>query len=135
MSKKSSSQANQTTTSQPITLQDIDGVAIAGNTGSSINITDGGAIKGGLDLAGLTVEKAAELTLGLVAEQSKATRSALDFATKGLDKSTDSENKAYGFAMSAGRSDVAVMQDTIKAVMIVVGIITGGYVLSKWGKA
>jgi len=76
----------------------------------------------------LTIEKAAELTLGLVAAQSDASRSAFDFATQ-------STAKGYDFAMSAGRSDVAVMQDTIKAVMIIAGIITGGYVLSKWGKA
>lgn len=127
MSKKSSSQANQTTTSQPITLQDIDGIAIAGNTGSNLSITDGGAIQGGLDLAGLTVEKAAELTLGLVAEQASASRRALDFATQ-------STTKGYEFAMNAGRSDVATMQDTTQKIMIMVGIVAAAWVLHSWGK-
>lgn len=127
MSKKSSSQANQTTTSQPITLQDIDGIAIAGNTGSNIEITDGGAIQGGLDLAGLTVEKAAELTLGLVAEQANASRGALDFAMQ-------SATKGYDFAMNAGRSDVATMQDTTQKILIMVGIVAAAWVLHSWGK-
>ena len=32
MSKKAKSEANQTTTSQPITLQDVEGVTFAGNS-------------------------------------------------------------------------------------------------------
>lgn len=129
MSKKSSSQANQSTTSKPLTLQDVDGLTFAGNeVGGSINITDGGAIKGGLDLAGLTVEKAAELTLGLVAAQSDASRAALDFAT-------GSAARGYDFAMSAGRSDIALIQDGGRGLLILAGIIAGAYVLSKWGKA
>lgn len=119
MSKKSSSQANQTTTSMPITLQDVDGITLAGNSGA-INITDGGAIKGGLDLASLTVEKAAELTLGLVSGQAKASQESMD--------------KGLAFAMSAGRSDVAVMQDTTKKILVMVGIIAAAYVLHGWAK-
>lgn len=121
MSKKSKSEANQTTTSQPITLQDVEGITFAGNStgGGSINITDGGAIEGSLDLAGLTVEKAAELTLGLVAAQAQTSREAMD---KGLT-----------FAMNAGRSDVATMQDTTQKIMIIVGIVAGAWVLHGWG--
>jgi len=128
VSKKSSSEANQTTTSQPITLQDVEGVTFAGNStgGGGISITDGGAIKGGLDLAGLTIEKAAELTLGLVAAQSAASRSALDFATQ-------SAAKGYDFAMSAGRSDIALIQDGGRGLLILAGILAGAYVLSRWG--
>mgnify|MGYP000754727119 CR=1 FL=1 len=122
MSKKAKSEANQTTTSQPITLQDVEGVTFAGNStgGGSINITDGGAIKGGLDLAGLTVEKAAELTLGLVAGQAQASQAAMD--------------KGLAFAMNAGRSDVATMQDTTQKILYMVGIVAAAYVLSMWGK-
>lgn len=122
MSKKSSSEANQTTTSQPITLQDVSGVTFAGNStgGGAINITDGGAIKGGLDLASLTVEKAAELTLGLVSGQAQASAAAMD--------------KSLAFAMNAGRSDVATMQDTTQKILIMVGIIAAAYVLHGWGK-
>lgn len=122
MSKKSSSQANQTTTSQPITLQDVEGVTFAGNStgGGAITITDGGAIAGGLDLASLTVEKAAELTLGLVAGQAAASRDAMD--------------KGLAFAMNAGRSDVATMQDTTQKILIMVGIVAGAWVLHSWGK-
>lgn len=122
MSKKSSSEANQTTTSQPITLQDVSGVTFAGNStgGGAINITDGGAIKGGLDLASLTVEKAAELTLGLVSGQAQASAAAMD--------------KSLAFAMNAGRSDVATMQDTTQKILIMVGIIAAAYVLHGWSK-
>lgn len=129
MSKKSSSQANQTTTSQPITLQDVEGVTFAGNStaGGGITITDGGAIQGGLDLASLTVEKAAELTLGLVAQQAAAGAAAIN-AVKG------SADKAYQFAMSAGRSDIALIQDGGRGLLILAGIIAGAYVLTKWGK-
>lgn len=129
MSKKSSSQANQTTTSMPITLQDVEGVTFAGNStgGGAITITDGGAIQGGLDLAGLTVEKAAELTLGLVAQQARAGEAALQ-AVRG------SADQAFNFAMSAGRSDIALIKDGGRGLLILAGIIAGAYVLSKWGK-
>ena len=103
----------------PITLQDVEGITLAGNSGA-INITDGGAIKGGLELAGLTVEKAAELTLGLVSGQARASQDAMD--------------KGLAFAMSAGRSEVATMQDTTQKIMIMVGIIAAAWVLHGWVK-
>jgi hypothetical protein len=123
---KSKPQTSQTTTSRPVTLQDVEGITIAGNEASSFALTDGGAIAGSLDLAGLTVEKAAALTLGLVAAQSAASRSALDFATQ-------SASKGYEFAMSAGRSDIALIQDGGRGLLILAGIAAGAYVLSRWG--
>lgn len=117
MSKKSSSEANQTTTSQPITLQDVEGMTFAGNTtgGGAITVTDGGAIAGGFDLAGLTVEKAADLTLALVSAQANASRESMD--------------KGLAFAMDAGRSDVATMQDMSQKAMSIVAIIAAAWVI------
>lgn len=119
-----STKSNQT--SKPISLQDVEGMTIVGNEGA-VTITDGGAIEGGLSLAGLTVEKAAELTLGLVARQADANAAALEFARQ-------SATQGYSFAMDAGRSDVKIAQDAGKMLVIVAAIVAGAYVLSKWGK-
>lgn len=115
--QKSSNQQSTATTSKPITLQDIDGVAIAGNeVGRDLTITDGGAIKGSLDLAGSVVENAAKLTLDLVKAQADSSRGALDFA------------------MSAGRSDVDTQQKSMNVMLYMAAIVAGAYVMSRWAK-
>lgn len=122
---KNNTSSTSSQTSKPISLQSVSGTTIVGNE-APVQITDGGAIKGSIDLAGLTVEKAAQLTLGLVASQADASKAA-------LDASMASQAKAYDFAMNAGRSDVATMQDTTKKILMLAGIIAAAYVLHGWG--
>ena len=43
-------------------------------------------------------------------------------------------DKGLAFAMNAGRSDVATMQDTTQKILYMVGIVAAAYVLSMWGK-
>lgn len=124
--QKSSNQQSTSTVSTPITLQDVEGVTLAGNTvGGDLNLTDGGAIKGSLDLAGLTVERAAQLTLDLVSKQAESGKAALDAAR-------ESANKGYEFAMNAGRSDVATQQKSMSVMLAIVGIVAAAYVLKGW---
>lgn len=58
MGSKSSSKSAQSSTSNPVTLQDVEGLQIIGNSGP-VEITDAGAIEGSLGLAGSVMEKAA----------------------------------------------------------------------------
>ena len=122
---KNQTSSTSSQTSKPISLQSVSGTTIVGNE-APVQITDAGAIKGSLDLAGMTVEKAAELTLGLVTAQADASKAALDAAV-------GSQTQAYTFAMNAGRSDVATMQDTTKKIITLAGIIAAAYVLHGWG--
>lgn len=112
----------------PISLQDVEGTTVAGNSASTVNVTDGRAIEGSLDLAGTTIEQAANLTLQLVSAQAEAGKAALSAAQQ-------SAAKGYEFAMSAGRSDIKLIQDGGRGLLILAGILAGAYVLSKWGKA
>lgn len=112
---KPKTESTSTQVSKPISLQDVEGITIVGNEGP-INWTDGGAIQGSLGLAGSVVESAAELTLALVGSNATANREALDFA------------------MSAGRSDVAAVQDSNKIILYVVAIAAAAFVLHQWAK-
>ena len=115
--QQSKSQQSTSTTSKPITLQDVEGVTLAGNEiGGDLNWTDGGAIKGSLELAGATIEGAAQLTLDLVQAQAQSSKEAL------------------AFAMSAGRSDVDTQQKSMNVMLYIVGIVAAAYVLNSWGK-
>lgn len=123
-SKKSSSNTTANTSTQGI---DSGGGAVVALMGTGNTITDGGAIKGGLDLAGLSIEKSAGLTLGLVSAQAENSRAAMDSALQ-------SSAAGYQFAMSAGRSDVATMQQTIKTVLYLGAIVAAAVVLKGWKK-
>ena len=119
-SSKNKSKSSTQTTSTPVSLQDVTGVTVAGNSGSAINITDGGAIAGMENLASLTVEKAAALTLGILDRQ-------LTQSEKVFESTQAAQTRAYDFAMDAGRSDVATTQDMTKGLLIVGGIMAAGF--------
>lgn len=104
-------------------------MAIVGNSGP-VTMTDAGAIKGsldlagmtvegGIDLAGATVETAAELTLGILDRQNKANLEA-------FKQAAEQQGQSFRFAMDAGRSDVSTMQTIIKGTLIVVGLMAAG---------
>lgn len=125
MNKSKSS--NQTTNnSMPITLQDVEGLSIVGNSGA-VSVTDGGAIKGALDLAGLNVETSAALTMALVDRQAQAGQAALESAK-------EAATLGYQFAMDAGRSDVSAVMDSNK-ILIIVAAIAGAVVVFRGWKA
>lgn len=115
-----------TQTSQPISLQDVEGVSIVGNN-APVTITDAGAIEGSLGLAGNVVERAAELTLALVSRQADAGKAALSAAQ-------DAATQGYNFAMDAGRSDVKAVQNSNKIILYVVAIAAAAFVMQKWAK-
>lgn len=68
---KPNTSTSSSQTSKPISLQDVEGVSIVGNEGP-VQITDGGAIASNRDVMLSAIEKAAELTLGLVSAQAAA---------------------------------------------------------------
>lgn len=128
---KTSRQQSATSTTQ-VSLGDTDGVAIVGNSGA-VTMTDAGAIKGSLDLAGRTVEggldladatieTAAEVTLGILDRQNRANLEA-------FKQAAEQQGQSFKFAMDAGRSDVATMQQIIKGTLIVVGLLAAGVAL------
>lgn len=117
-SSKNKSKSSTQTTSTPISLQDTQGVTVVGNS-APVLITDGGAIEGMENLASLTVEKAAALTLGILDRQ-------LTQSEKVFESTQAAQTRAYDFAMDAGRSDVATTQDMTKGLLIVGGILAAG---------
>lgn len=121
-SSKSKSKSSTKTTSTPISLQDVEGLTIAGNSAGkdlNLNITDGGAISAMGDLSSLTVEKAAEVTLGILDRQ-------IELSNKVFDTAKDAQDKGYQFAMDAGRSDAQTMKDMTKGLLIIGGIMAAG---------
>lgn len=116
--KASKQQSSTATSNTSIGLGETDGIAIVGNSGP-VTLTDGGAIEGSIDLAGMTVETAAELTLGILDRQNKANLDA-------FKQAASQQGQAYQFAMEAGRSDVSTMGTIIKGTLIVVGILVAG---------
>lgn len=98
---KPQTSTSTTQTSQPISLQDVEGVSIVGN-GGPVYITDAGAIKGGLGLAGFAVDKAAglgESAFGFGESALGFGGSALDFISSAFGKSTDLADTAASRSM------------------------------------
>lgn len=120
----SKSKSTASTSSSSVSLQDTDGTTVAGNSASTVNITDGGAVEANRDVSLSVIEKAAELTLGLVTAQAKANESALGFATA-------AQEQANKFAFDAGRPEASTLQQSGKILLWVGGLIAGAMILKE----
>lgn len=120
---KPNTSSTSSQTSKPISLQDVEGVTIVGNE-APINLTDGGAIASNRDIALSAIEKAAELTLGLVSAQAAANEKALGFATA-------AQEQANKFAYDAGRPEASTLKDSGKVLLWVGGLIAGAMLLKE----
>lgn len=120
---KPNTRSTSSQTSKPISLQDVEGVTIVGNE-APINLTDGGAIASNRDIALSAIEKAAELTLGLVSAQAAANEKALGFATA-------AQEQANKFAYDAGRPEASTLKDSGKVLLWVGGLIAGAMLLKE----
>lgn len=120
--KKSSSQANTSSSTSNVTLQDTAGINVLNSSG--VTLTDGGAIASNRDVALTAIERAAELTLGLVTAQAKANESALGFASA-------AQEQANKFAFDAGRPEASTLKDSGKILLWVGGLIAGALVLKE----
>lgn len=114
----SNSSSAQTSNSTPITIQDVPGVAIAGNSGN-VNMLDGGVIQASKDVSLAAITTAAQLTLGILDKQAVQNSQTLGFA----QAAADNANK---FAMDAGRSDIALYQKSLNVMMWVGGLLAAG---------
>ena len=123
---KTTTSSSSTAVSKPVSLQGTSGVTIAGND-APVTITDGGAIKGSIDLAGQTVQTAAQLTMDLVGKQAQAGKDALAAAQQGA-------SLGYQFAMQAGQPTATAIADTQKMIMVVAGIMALAFVMRGGGK-
>lgn len=121
---KSSSKASTTSSTSSVSLQDTEGVAIAGNSASTVNLTDGGAIESNRDVALTAIEKAADLTLKLVNAQSAASEKALGFVQA-------AQEQANKFAFETGRPEAAFLKDGGKILLWVGGLIAGAMILKE----
>ncbi|MHB1430403.1 MAG: hypothetical protein ACYCVW_17100 [Rhodocyclaceae bacterium] len=120
---KPNTSSNSSQVSKPISLQDVEGVTIVGNE-APINLTDGGAIASNRDVALEAIEKAAELTLGLVSAQAASNEKALGFATA-------AQEQANKFAYDAGRPEASTLKDSGKVLLWVGGLIAGAMLLKE----
>lgn len=120
---KPNTSTSSSQTSKPISLQDVEGVTIVGNEGP-VQITDGGAIASNRDVSLSVIEKAAELTLGLVNAQAEANEKALGFASA-------AQEQANKFAYDAGRPEASTLKDSGKILLWVGGLIAGALILKE----
>lgn len=121
---KSSSSASTSSSTSSISLQDTEGVSVVGNSASTVNLTDGGAIESNRDVALEAISQAADLTLKLVTAQAKANEDALGFVRA-------AQENANKFAYEAGRPEAAVLKDSGKILLWVGGLIAGSLILKE----
>lgn len=112
LGNKSSSSNRQTynTTTKNLNIQGVEGMVLAGNEKSTINITDGGAI-----------EKMADIQKASLTFAERTNSKAIDAQKASLVFAERASRNALDFAYQAGRPDAANAKTLILAVAGVAG--------------